>query len=62
LVLIDHNLLLEVEGSSTIVPAPLRVLEACRSWRDGRLQPITFSVEPMTHCILPLVMEEMRMD
>jgi len=29
------------EGSTTIVPARLSVLEVCRSWRNGRLQPIT---------------------
>src|SRR4029434_6206524 len=30
------------QGSATILPARLRVLEANRSGRDGRLQPITF--------------------
>ena len=27
------------EGSAMIFPADFSVLEACRSWRDGRLQP-----------------------
>jgi len=47
---------------------------ASGSWRDGRLQPITVSAEPMTRCGLPLtltlvvaaayqkVMEELRVD
>ena len=53
LVLTDLNLLPEGsvlksicpgwEGSNMIFLARLSVLEACRSWRDGRLQPITFS-------------------
>lgn len=30
------------EGLVTVVPAHLRVLEAYRSWRDGRLQPLSF--------------------
>lgn len=34
--------------------ARLRVLEACRSWSDGRLQPITLSAEQMICCSLPL--------
>ncbi len=51
---------------------PKVVLEAHRSWRDGRLQPITFSVERIICCSLPLslgvaavyqmVMEEVRID
>lgn len=82
LVLMDRSLLPEGsdsksfcpgwEGSAIIFPARLRVLEANRSWRDGRLQPITFSADRMTRCSLPLslavaaayqmVMEEVRMD
>jgi len=82
LVLLDRNLLPEGrdskrlcpgwEGSTTILPARLRVLETCKSWRDGRLQTITFSAEPMTCYSLPLslavaavyqmVMEEVKMD
>uniref|UniRef100_A0A0E9X861 Uncharacterized protein n=1 Tax=Anguilla anguilla TaxID=7936 RepID=A0A0E9X861_ANGAN len=60
------------EGSATIFPARLRALEVCRSWRDGRLQPITLSAARMIRCSLPLslavaaayqmVMEEVRMD
>src|SRR4029434_3728127 len=60
------------EGSAIIFPARLRVVDAYRSWRDGRLQPITFSAERMIRCSLPLslavaaayqtVMEEVRMD
>lgn len=34
-----------VEGSAEILPAHLRVLEACSSWREGRLQPVTFFAE-----------------
>jgi len=41
-------------GLTTILPAGLRVLGACRSWRDGRLQLNIFSAEPMTRCSLPL--------
>src|SRR4029434_8468958 len=58
LVLMDRSLLLEGsgtrslcpgwEGSAIIFPARLRVLDASRSWRDGKLQPITFSAERMT--------------
>ena len=50
----------------------LRALELCRSWRDGRLQPITFSAERMIRCSLLLslaveavyqtVMDEVRID
>lgn len=43
-----------VEGSATIFLAHVRVLGACRSWRDGKLQPITFSVERVILCSLPL--------
>src|SRR4029434_10201237 len=60
------------EGSATILPARLRVLEANRSCRDGKLQPITFSAERMIRCSLPLslavaaayqmVMQKVRMD
>lgn len=39
---------------AAIVAAHLRVLEENRSWRDGRLQPITFSAERMMRCSLPL--------
>ncbi|KAG7460337.1 hypothetical protein JOB18_001218, partial [Solea senegalensis] len=35
-------------------PARGEVLEANKSWRDGRLQPITFSADRMTRCSLPL--------
>ena len=60
------------EGSNMIFLARLSDLEACRSWRDGRLQPITFSAWRMIPCSLLLsltvaaayqtVMEEVRMD
>lgn len=82
LVKIDCSLLLEGsvqkslcpgwEGSALIFPVCLSVLEVCWSWRDDRLQPITFSAQRMIHCSLPLslavatayqmVMEEVRMD
>ena len=42
------------EGSATIFPARLSVLEANGSWRDRRLQPITFSAERMIRCSLAL--------
>ncbi len=64
LVLIDCSLLPEEsvsnsyclgwEGSATIFPARFRVLEVYRSWRDGRLQPVTFSAKQMICCSLPL--------
>src|SRR4029434_9324174 len=82
LVLMDRSLLPEGsvtrslcpgwEGSAIIFPARLRVLDAYRSWKDGRLHPITFSAERITRCSLLLslavaaayqtVMEEVRMD
>ncbi|KAK7919112.1 hypothetical protein WMY93_010396 [Mugilogobius chulae] len=53
-------------------PGDVQVLETYRSWRDGRLQPITFSAERTMRCSLCLsltvapayhtVMEEVRMD
>ena len=42
------------EGSATIFPARLRILEVYRSWSDGRLQPTTFSADKMTRCSPPL--------
>src|SRR4029434_3328005 len=64
LVLIDRSLLPEGsgtrslcpgwEGSAIIFPARLRVLDAYKSWREGKLQPITFSAERMTRCSLLL--------
>lgn len=64
LVLMECSLLLEEsvqnpfmsgwEGSASIFPARLRGLEAYRSWKDGRSQPITFSAQRLIHCSLPL--------
>ena len=82
LVLMDRSLLPEVsgwnimcpgwEGSATIFLARFRVLEVCRSLRDGRLQTITFSAARIISCSLLLslavaaayqmLMEEVRMD
>lgn len=42
------------EGSATIFLARLGVLQAYRSCREGRLQPITFSTKLMTRCSQPL--------
>lgn len=42
------------EGSATIFLACLGVLQAYRSCREGRLQPITFSPKLMTRCSQPL--------
>lgn len=41
------------EGSATIVPACLLVLEASSSWKDGRL-PINLLAERMMYCRLPI--------
>lgn len=59
-------------GLAAILSAHLRALEAYRSWRNGRLQPITFSVEQMIRRSLflslavtaanQLVMEVVRRD
>src|SRR4029434_1242603 len=82
LVLMDRSLLPEGSVTRSLCPgweecailyaARLRVLDAYKSWRDGKLQPITFSAERMTRCSLLLslavaaayqmVMEEVRMD
>ncbi len=50
----SNSLCLGWEGSGTIFLARFRVLEVYSSWRDGRLQPVTFSAEWMIHCSLPL--------
>ncbi len=57
LVLMDSSLLPEGSDSNSlcpIFPARFKVLEAYRSWRDGRLQPITFSAERTVSCSLSL--------
>ncbi len=49
----DSNCLwLGWEGSATIFPTCFRVLEVYRSWRDGRLQSITFSAERMQSALV----------
>ena len=60
------------KGSATIFPGRLRALGADSSWRDGKLQPITFSTEQIIVCSLHLflavaeayqmVVEEVRID
>ena len=75
LVPMDRNLL--PEGVSRVCDQggrdqPQSSLHASECWRDGRLQPVTFSADRMTRCSLPLslgvaaayqmVMEEVRMD
>ncbi|KAK3540768.1 hypothetical protein QTP86_001596 [Hemibagrus guttatus] len=64
--------ILKQEGSAAILATRLRDLGTYSSWRDGRLQPITFSAEWMTCCSLALslavaaanqtVMEDVRID
>ena len=59
------------EGTVMIFSARLSVLEACRSWRDSRLHPITFSAQ-MICCrtllsltvaaVYLIVMEDVRTD
>lgn len=41
-------------GEEAMLHAHLKILEMYRSWREGRLQQITFSAEQMTCCSLPL--------
>ena len=69
---VQKSLCLGWEGLAMIFPVCLSVLEVCRSWRDDRLQPITFSAQRMICYSLPLslavaaayqmVMMEVRMD
>ncbi|KAK3551317.1 hypothetical protein QTP70_014892, partial [Hemibagrus guttatus] len=61
-----------MRGVSCNLGCKSRDLEMYSSWRDGRLQPITFSAEWMTRCSLALslavaaanqtVMEDVRID
>lgn len=50
----SKSLYVGCEGSATIFHARLGVLQAYRSCREGRLQPITFSPKLMTRCSQPL--------
>lgn len=42
------------EGSATVLPARARILEVYRSWREGRLPPMTLSAKRMIRCSLSL--------
>lgn len=51
---VSRNLCPGWKGSTTISPSRLRILEANKSWNDGRFQLVIFSTEQIICCSLPL--------